>query len=162
MATAVAILAMVQAQESSGAPNLDSEGLAADKEALNTAFTSVYYPPAFSTKPPSHVPAISVSDGTATLVVGTTVHGMSEAHHITAVWVRDQTGMVIFYKAFATDGSEAPLVAFPVPVGSRALTPYEHCNLHGTWRGAAYYPAWEASADSLAAANSRPGPYNAT
>jgi desulfoferrodoxin (superoxide reductase-like protein) len=162
LAVTIAMLAVLHAQVSSGSSNADSEGLAAAKQALNIAYTSVYFPDAFSTKPPSHVPVISVSSGVVTLSVGASVHGMSDAHHITAVWVRDQTGIVIFYKAFAADGSGTPVVTFTVPAGSTALTPYEHCNLHGTWRGATYYPAWEASVASLTAANSRPGPYNAT
>ena len=119
--------------------------MAAAKEALNIAYTRFYFPAAFSTKPPSHVPVVSVSGGVATLSVGATVHGMSDAHHITAAWVRDKTGMVIFYKTFATDGSETPVVTFTVPASSTALTPYEHCNLHGTWLGAPL-PALRAAA----------------
>ena len=119
--------------------------LAAANEALNIAYTSFYFPAAFSTKPPSHVPVISVSGGVATLSVGASVHGMSDAHHITSAWVRDQTGMVIFYQTFATDGSETPVVTFTVPAGSTALTPYEHCNLHGTWLGVSL-PAWGGAA----------------
>ena len=135
---------------------------AAAKESLNTPYTPVYWPASFASKPPSHVPVLAVSGTTATVSVGGSVHGMSAAHHITAVWVRDQTGLVVYMRTFATDGSETPVVSFSIPAGSTSLTPYEHCNLHGTWVGARVYPAWETSAAALVAANTLPNPYNLT
>lgn len=144
--------------------SVDAQSRAAAWEALNIMYTGVYYPPVGHSVP-KHEPLITVSGTTATLTVGSgIVHPMSSQHHISAAWVRDQTGMVVFYQAFATDGSETPVVSFTVPAGSTALTPYEHCNLHGTWMGATYYPAWEATASSLTAANTMAGgfEYNAT
>ena len=52
------------------------------------------------------------------LRAGATVHGMSSSHYIGSVWVRDQTGMVVFWHDFATDGSESPVVTFEVPAAS--------------------------------------------
>jgi superoxide reductase len=92
-----------------------------------------YFPDGFETKPPSHVPVLSVSGMMGTLSVGATVHGQSAQHHITAAWVTDESGHIMFFKAFATD--ETPVVSFAIPVGTAELTPYEHCNLHGVWEG---------------------------
>ena len=92
-----------------------------------------YFANGFETKPPSHVPVLSVSGMVATLSVGATVHGQSASHHITSAWVTDESGHVIFFRAFATD--EIPVVSFAIPVGTGELTPYEHCNLHGVWEG---------------------------
>ena len=54
------------------------------------------------------------SGTTATLTVGSgIVHPMSSSHYISAAWVRDQTGMVVFYQAFATDGAAPPVASRP-------------------------------------------------
>ena len=130
-----------------------SEASADAKEALNILYTSSYSPPALASKPPSHVPILSVSDGTATLTAG--------ASALSAVWVRDQVGNVVYYADTTT-----AVTTFYTPSGSTSLTAYAHCGLHGVWVGATYHPSWEADAASRQATEDAnyalPGPYNAT
>ena len=86
--------------------------------------------------PVKHDPFITISGTTATISVRgtggstTTLHPQTANHYISDIWVKDQTGAVIYYAAL--EGSAAaPTTTFTVPAGTTSLTPFEFCNLHG-------------------------------
>jgi desulfoferrodoxin (superoxide reductase-like protein) len=126
---------------------------------LPDEYNSTFYPVGFSTKPPSHVPVLSVTGMTATLSVGATIHGMSSAHYISTAWVVDESGNVIHSTAFSVD--EQPVTTFQVPVGAGELRPYEHCNLHGVWEGevTSVFAQRQSSIDSLVSTGLYNGSY---
>lgn len=103
--------------------------------------------------PTKHQPFLSVDrvgDGTASISVRVrgdapqdkpdSLHPMTSAHFIEAIFVLDSEDRVVFFHQWAAptpDQPEEPVVQFTVStVGERlALTPYEFCNLHGLWQG---------------------------
>jgi desulfoferrodoxin (superoxide reductase-like protein) len=159
--SAVLVLSLLSLSSTYG-----SEALAAHFESQNPEgylFTTDYFPSRVASKPPSHVPVLTVSGTTATVSVG--------ASALVSVWVRDQTNSVIFYQAFTADNGTYPgwsvvgstkSVSFTIPAASTSLTPYERCDLHGTWIGATVYPTWEESAATHFATNTLPDFYNST
>ena len=92
-----------------------------------------------SLPPVKHDPFISFDGAVATVGVRgtngstTSLHPqLNAAHWIQAIWVKDQTGAVVFFKDM--NNSATASVSFAVPAGSTSLTPYELCNLHGLWQ----------------------------
>lgn len=111
-------------------------------------------PGPFVGKERAHVPVLTVqSDGVAVVVVnhvmdagalpeaGTTDAGDAAAtgrplHYVTTIWIKDERGRVLFMKSYAPNDAAPPFVAMKIPAGVKALTAYEHCNLHGVWASA--------------------------
>jgi hypothetical protein len=52
------------------------------------------------------------------------------------VWVQDATGTVVAIAKFAPTDPQAAITF--TPKAGQAYTPYEFCNLHGTWKGDAF------------------------
>ena len=90
------------------------------------------FPSGWSGKVAGHMPVLSINGTSATVTVD---HGMSSAHFIDTIYVRDQSGAVVHMQTF--DGSEASAqTTFEIPSSATTLTAYEHCNLHGLWKSA--------------------------
>jgi len=86
------------------------------------------------------------------------LHPMSEAHFIEAIFVLDQdTDSVIFFHQFKPSADDTPVVRFTVPVKDQqhTLVPYEFCNLHGLWRGPSLTVGAEGAAEAAALASER-------
>merc|ERR1712232_600398 len=99
-----------------------------------------------------HCPFLSISGTVGTVVVGKgavtndpndPIHPMTASdnpdtvHWIDYIYVVDQSGNVVAMRDLgATESSPATLV-FNVPTGVTSLTPYQHCNKHGLFKGAA-------------------------
>jgi len=80
----------------------------------------------------------------ATAAAVSVPHGMAAEHWIDLVWARDQDGKLLAAKQFprpgaggtgngGSTGGEAPSVTFALPLGTRTVTGFGSCNLHGTW-----------------------------
>jgi len=75
-----------------------------------------------------HVPIIEKTDSGIKVTVGSTLHPMTEEHHIEWIEViADGTS----YKKFLKPGME-PIAEFEI--SGENLTVREHCNLHGLWK----------------------------
>ena len=97
-----------------------------------------------------HCPILTVTGTVGTVVVGKgavtgdpndPIHPMTASsdpntvHWIDHIYVKDQDGNVVAMRDLgATESSPATLV-FDIPAGVTSLTPYEHCNLHGLYKG---------------------------
>ncbi len=76
-----------------------------------------------------HVPVIAKIDGGYKVTVGSTLHPMTEEHHIE--WIEllaDGTA----YRQFLNPG-DTPEAQFGVEADP--VTAREHCNVHGLWKG---------------------------
>ena len=76
-----------------------------------------------------HVPLIEKIDGGYKVTVGSTIHPMTEEHHIE--WI-ELLADGVSYKKFLSPTGE-PVAEFKVEAAS--VTAREHCNLHGLWKG---------------------------
>ena len=77
-----------------------------------------------------HVPVVTVSGQTVKVVVGSTVHPMTEAHYIQWIYLRTKNGGQ--YKMLTP--TDAPEAEFELAPGDEAVAVYEYCNLHGLWK----------------------------
>ena len=76
-----------------------------------------------------HVPVIEKIDGGYKVTVGSTLHPMTEEHHIE--WIELLAGGKA-YRQFLTAGDD-PIAEFKIE--AETVTAREHCNLHGLWKG---------------------------
>ncbi len=76
-----------------------------------------------------HVPVIEKIDGGYKVTVGSTLHPMTEEHHIE--WI-ELLADGKAYRQFLVVGDE-PIAQFKIEADS--VTAREHCNLHGLWKG---------------------------
>ena len=76
-----------------------------------------------------HVPLIEKIDGGYKVTVGSTLHPMTEEHHIE--WI-ELLADGKAYRQFLAAGDE-PIAEFKIE--AEAVTAREHCNLHGLWKG---------------------------
>ncbi len=76
-----------------------------------------------------HVPVVTVEGTKVHAVVGSTLHPMTEEHHIAFIaLVTDQK--VELKKLLSTGAPEADFV---LADGEKPVAVYEFCNLHGLW-----------------------------
>ena len=86
--------------------------------------------------PSKHDPALTVSDTTATVkVLGNggsraILHPQTFEHHISHIYVQDQTGAVVHSVLLPADAI-SPVYFFNIPEDATTLTAFEFCNLHG-------------------------------
>ncbi len=78
-----------------------------------------------------HVPMIERIDGGFKVIVGSTLHPMTDTHFIE--WIELRVGETV-YKAYLKPG-DAPEAFFCVDADRKDVSAREHCNLHGLWRG---------------------------
>lgn len=84
--------------------------------------------------PDMHVPYSSY-DASRRMVTVDVPHAMESGHRITAIYIRDQDGIVIGFHELPTPtgGEEAPSVEFVLHETTTAIVAYAHCNLHDNW-----------------------------
>lgn len=76
-----------------------------------------------------HVPEVEIEGNLVHVVVGSTIHPMTEAHHIASITlVTDRKAEM---KKLNPIGE--PKADFSLAEGERVLAVYEYCNLHGLW-----------------------------
>jgi len=66
---------------------------------------------------------------------GTNVHPIGVGHWIDLLYVLDQNDEVVTMRDLNSYESVPAMHRFAIPAGVTSLTPYEHCNLHGLYRG---------------------------
>lgn len=77
-----------------------------------------------------HVPDYKVNGNTIEVQIGSTIHPMTEEHHIGWIFLETELGTQC-RKLKVTDEPKAVFVLAP---GDKAVTIYEWCNLHGLWK----------------------------
>ena len=78
-----------------------------------------------------HVPVINVDGNNVEVVVGTTLHPMTEEHHIEWIMLYTEKGRQ--RKCLAVDGP--PSAKFALTPDDKVIAAYEYCNIHGLWKG---------------------------
>ena len=76
-----------------------------------------------------HIPVATVSGNTVSVQVGSALHPMEEAHHITFVYVETENGG----QRKCLKIGEDPTVSFAF-VDDKPIAVYAYCNLHGLWK----------------------------
>ena len=79
-----------------------------------------------------HIPVVAVDNNSVTVMVGSTLHPMTEPHHI--VWIALHTEQGNQRKQLNATGE--PHAAFALAPGDKVISAYAYCNLHGLWMSA--------------------------
>ena len=78
-----------------------------------------------------HVPVVEVDGNTVTVRVGSVEHPMLPEHYITFIALETKAGV---QHHFLKPGEE-PEAKFALVDGDEVVAAFEHCNLHGLWKG---------------------------
>ena len=76
-----------------------------------------------------HLPAVTVSGNEIHVAVGSVLHPMEEAHHITFIYVETENGGQ--RKTLKVGGEPKASFCF---TDDKPVAVYEYCNLHGLWK----------------------------
>jgi len=74
-----------------------------------------------------HVPEITVNNNEVTVAVGSVLHPMEEAHHISYIYLETEQGG----QRKALRVGQKPEAVFAIVGGDKVRAAYEYCNLHG-------------------------------
>ena len=77
-----------------------------------------------------HVPVVKVSGTKVTVEIGSVPHPMTEAHHISWVYIQTEKGG----QRKNLDFTGEPSVSFALTEYDKMLTAFAYCNLHGLWK----------------------------
>lgn len=77
-----------------------------------------------------HVPVIEIDGQKVTVTVGSTIHPMTEEHHIAWIYLLTEQGGQ--RKPLDVDGQ--PIATFAITEDDKVIAAYEYCNLHGLWK----------------------------
>ena len=77
-----------------------------------------------------HVPVVEVNGNTVKVTVGSTLHPMTEEHHIAFIYLETDKGVQKKY----LDHTGEPAAVFALAEGEKPVAAYEYCNLHGFWK----------------------------
>ncbi len=76
-----------------------------------------------------HVPVIEQEGNKVKVTVGSVLHPMTEAHHISFIVLETEDKAVMK----TLDPTGAPVAEFTLADGEKPVAAYEYCNLHGLW-----------------------------
>ena len=92
-----------------------------------------------------HTPFITVENGVATVTVGDgdPYHPMvaydeaneGPVHYVSHIWVMNQDNEYVHLQTMDPTAGAPATTSFTIPEGTKNLTAYEFCNLHGLWEG---------------------------
>ena len=77
-----------------------------------------------------HVPVIKVDGSKVTVEIGSVPHPMTDAHHISWVYIQTEKGG----QRKNLDFTGEPSVSFALTDDDKMLTAFAYCNLHGLWK----------------------------
>lgn len=75
-----------------------------------------------------HIPEVAIKDDKIAVIVGATVHPMTEAHYINWIYLETEMGGQR-KKCVGT-----PTAVFAMAGGDKPIAAYAYCNLHGLWK----------------------------
>lgn len=76
-----------------------------------------------------HVPVIKIDQNQVQVEIGSTLHPMTEAHHITFIALITDKREILK----TLDPLGEPKAVFQLEENEKVLEAYEYCNLHGLW-----------------------------
>jgi len=76
-----------------------------------------------------HIPAVTVSNGSISVQVGSVPHPMEDTHHIAFVYVETERGG----QRKVMKAGEEPKLTFAFS-DDKPVAVYAYCNLHGLWK----------------------------
>lgn len=77
-----------------------------------------------------HVPVIKVDGKKVTVEVGSTPHPMTEAHHISWIYIQTEKGG----QRKSLEHTGAPSASFMLTDDDKLIAAFAYCNLHGLWK----------------------------
>ena len=77
-----------------------------------------------------HIPVVAVNGNEVKVQVGSTLHPMTQEHHI--AWIYLVTTEGTQRKSLAVNS--APVIEFALSKDEKVLEAYAYCNLHGLWK----------------------------
>ena len=78
---------------------------------------------------------VNVGDISADDYPSTPLHPMNPDHFIDTIFVVNQDNVVIASSALLPTKYSSPTFEFDIPTNTTSLTAYEHCNIHGLYKG---------------------------
>lgn len=76
-----------------------------------------------------HIPVVNITGDSINVQVGSTLHPMTEEHHISWVYILTNLGG----QRKTLDINKEPVVDFKLIEGEKLVEVYAYCNLHGLW-----------------------------
>ena len=95
----------------------------------------VRHPPAHSRASPSGRPCPDAPPPDARAPPAHTRPQENAEHFIPYIYLKDGAGSLLGVKEFRADDTAPISASFEVKAGVAKVTPFAHCNLHGTWAG---------------------------
>lgn len=77
-----------------------------------------------------HVPAVKVDGNRVTVEIGSVPHPMTEAHHISWIYIQTERGG----QRKNLDPTGKPVAEFLLADDDKAEIAFEYCNIHGLWK----------------------------
>lgn len=77
-----------------------------------------------------HVPVVTVEGKTVNVMVGSVIHPMTDAHHISFLALQTDKGLHIRY----LKPTDEPCATFMLDENETIEEVYAYCNLHGLWK----------------------------
>lgn len=81
-----------------------------------------------------HVPVVKVEGNTVSVVIGSVLHPMSEAHHIAWIYVETSMGGERRVLTYNGKPEAMPKATFTLQDQEKLVAVYAYCNLHGLWK----------------------------
>lgn len=77
-----------------------------------------------------HTPSVNITDDIVNVQVGSSIHPMTEEHHIAWVYILTNLGG----QRKSLDINKEPVVSFKLIDGEKLMEVHSYCNLHGLWK----------------------------
>ena len=77
-----------------------------------------------------HIPVVEVNNNKVKVQVGSTLHPMTQEHHISWVYLLTEQGG----QRKSLEINSDPIVEFVLTEDDKLLEVYAYCNLHGLWK----------------------------
>lgn len=77
-----------------------------------------------------HIPVVDVNDNKVKVQVGSTLHPMTQEHHISWIYLLTTQGGQRKYLEINGE----PTIEFALTEDDKVLEVYAYCNLHGLWK----------------------------
>ena len=77
-----------------------------------------------------HIPVVTINDDKVKVQVGSTLHPMTQEHHISWIYLLTKQGG----QRKCLEINSEPIIEFALAENEEVLEVYAYCNLHGLWK----------------------------
>ena len=77
-----------------------------------------------------HIPVVTINDDKVKVQVGSTLHPMTQEHHISWIYLLTKQGG----QRKCLEIYSEPIIEFALAENEEVLEVYAYCNLHGLWK----------------------------